>query len=460
MANPVLLLVGGTKILEGTLRDAVPAPQVVVGTIEEAMQVLGSREVGLVVFGPTLRRSLAMVSVLRREGATEPKLLVVYPDALRDEVKRHLRGKPLADRYIVQSRAGKDLASAAHELWLGRNRATTAELEEIPVEALEVLPEDATREMDISALLAAEQQTGGEVLGAFDAGAFAANAVEPTDGDAELVEEISEIELVEEGSEAVVEEIVLDDMVVEEVELEEVAMEEVEVVADGDVLEVVELDGAAELEPVELNDATVVEEVVEELDAIELVEELVEEPAAQATEFHTQATESPTQANEPAAQEAEPAEEAPAVVAVPTTRESSPQGASRRPAAAMFNDLLQELTATTERLEQENEQLRAEMAQLQAAQRDRSADEALALRLAAAEQARDEAQQSAVERGARGQALEAELVEARAQVQASDAQLLAVRAELAASQTKLAAAQAAAKLAAAELLQLAAKLEG
>ena len=112
MANPVLLLVGGTKILEGTLRDAVPAPQVVVGTIEEAMQVLDSREVGLVVFGPTLRRSLAMVSVLRRDGRTEPKLLVVYPDALRDEVKRHLRGRPIADRYITQSRTGKDLAAS------------------------------------------------------------------------------------------------------------------------------------------------------------------------------------------------------------------------------------------------------------------------------------------------------------------------------------------------------------
>lgn len=450
MAHPVLLLVGGTKILEGTLRDAVPAPQVVVGTIEEAMHVLGSREVGLVVFGPTLRRSLAMVSVLRREGATEPKLLVVYPDALRDEVKKHLRGKPLADRYIVQSRAGKDLASAAHELWLGRNRATTAELEEIPLEALEVLSEDATREMDISALLAAEQQSGGEVLGAFDAGAFAGTAVEPAEVDGELVEEISEIELVEEGPDAVVEEVALDDLAVEEI-----AVEELEVVADGEVLEVVELEGAAELEPVELSDATVVEEIVEELDAVELVEELEEEPAAA-----PRPAEAPAAAVvESAAVQAEPAV-AVADVAVPATRESSPQGTSRRPASAMFNDLLQELTATTERLEQENEQLRGEVARLQAAQNDRTAEEGLTQRLAAAEQARDEAHKTAAERGAWGQALEAELSQARAQVQATEGQLQAARAELEASHVKLAAAQAAAKEAAAALLQVAAKLEG
>lgn len=250
-SNPaVVLLVGGTKILERALQTAVQAPLVSVGTIEEAMRVLGEQPVGLVVFGPTLRRSLAMVATLRREGQAEPKLLVVYRDDQRDEVKRHMKGKSVADRYVIQSRIGKDLEPAAAELWTGvqaGQAGTNDDLEEIPMEALEDLHESHTREMDVLDLEEADlpPPAPGEILGAFDPSAF-----ESGQGDGDLLDDMEEIELLDDG-----------------------ALEEMLPGIHNGTLELSLEDLVEELEPIELSDEDA-GETVEDLDGIELVEEL------------------------------------------------------------------------------------------------------------------------------------------------------------------------------------------
>jgi hypothetical protein len=117
-------------------------PLVSVATIEEAAKILGERPTRVIVLGPTLRRALATVTTLRREGQTDPRLMVVYRDDQRDEVKRHQKGRQVADSYIAQSRIQREVGPAL-ALMLGNSSETS--LEEISADALtseEIAAED------------------------------------------------------------------------------------------------------------------------------------------------------------------------------------------------------------------------------------------------------------------------------------------------------------------------------
>jgi hypothetical protein len=142
MSETIALLVGGTKVLERELQNHLPMPLVSVATIEEAAKILGERPTRVIVLGPTLRRALATVTTLRREGQTDPRLMVVYRDDQRDEVKRHQKGRQVADSYIAQSRIQREVGPAL-ALMLGNSSETS--LEEISADALtseEIAAED------------------------------------------------------------------------------------------------------------------------------------------------------------------------------------------------------------------------------------------------------------------------------------------------------------------------------
>jgi hypothetical protein len=475
-SQAVVLLVGGTKILERALQTAVPAPLVSVGTIEEAMRVLDEKATGLVVFGPTLRRSLAMVSTLRREGQAEPKLLVVYRDDQRDEVKRHMKGKQVADRYVIQSRIGKDLEPAAAELWggSGHGRAQTEDLEEIPMEALEDMHESHTREMSVLELEDGDSDlpppTPGEVLGAFDATAFESDQ----DDDDLMLEEMEEIEMLDDGT-----------------------LEELPPATQGTV-ELSLADLVEELEPVELQEEVGQGDALEELDSVELVEELEVEleagqdemlEAADLVEEHggeesvlddslleesaPETAETPPPA--PQAVAARPTSEeavAPLLSAAlvqlpekkadldaPTTRPSrnavpafapaanksgatapEPPVADKRPqsgAHAMFSELsgfmdrLQEMSALTARLEADNDQLRGEITRLREQARPEIESEAREAKSRLSEvQVRLEGAE-----GARDAAVEARM-KAEQELRAREAEIAALRNELTALQSR------------------------
>lgn len=143
MSEAIALLVGGTKVLERELQNHLPMPLVSVATIEEAAKILGERPTRVIVLGPTLRRALATVTTLRREGQTDPRLMVVYRDDQRDEVKRHQKGRQVADSYIAQSRIQREVGPAL-ALMLGNSSESS--LEEISADALtseEIAAEDA-----------------------------------------------------------------------------------------------------------------------------------------------------------------------------------------------------------------------------------------------------------------------------------------------------------------------------
>lgn len=142
MSEAIALLVGGTKVLERELQNHLPMPLVSVATIEEAAKILGERPTRVIVLGPTLRRALATVTTLRREGQTDPRLMVVYRDDQRDEVKRHQKGRQVADSYIAQSRIQREVGPAL-ALMLGNSSESS--LEEISADALtseEIAAED------------------------------------------------------------------------------------------------------------------------------------------------------------------------------------------------------------------------------------------------------------------------------------------------------------------------------
>ena len=491
-SNPaVVLLVGGTKILERALQTAVQAPLVSVGTIEEAMRVLDERPAGLVVFGPTLRRSLAMVSTCRREGLTEPKLLVVYRDDQRDEVKRHMKGKSVADRYVIQSRIGKDLEPAAAELWSGAQltqRGTNDDLEEIPLEALEDLHELHTREMDVLELEDADlpPPAPGEILGAFDPSAFESDQghFESRQDEGEL-EEMEEIELLDDGALEEMPpvtfngtmELSLEDLV-EELEPIELAEEEA-----GEAIE--ELDGfelVEELAPEALgDDALESEQIAELLEMVDLVEEIEagpemppelveiapevvliaviaeESPSATAVRLPEKTTEAKVPATRPsrsavpafapAGQQA--AQAAPGGMKVPTPEPPVVDKSARQSGShAMFSELsgfmerLQELSTLTTRLEGENEQLRTELAQLREAARPeieaelrdlRSKLSELQVRLAGAEGAGDAAVEASMKAEQALLSREGEIASLRAELQAQQTREMALESQVEAS---------------------------
>lgn len=164
--SQLCLILGGTSVLERSIQTALGAAPIVVGSVEEAAAQAEKNPDAIVVLGPTYRRALAAVGQIRPEGKTRPLILVVYRDDQKDEVKRHQRGKTVADKYVQQSRANKDLEPALKAL-------LTAEVEEI--EAVELL-----------------EEPGEEVLGEIDGAALESiedDAEEMTAEDLEMLEE-------------------------------------------------------------------------------------------------------------------------------------------------------------------------------------------------------------------------------------------------------------------------------
>ncbi|MBM4342553.1 MAG: hypothetical protein FJ100_04155 [Deltaproteobacteria bacterium] len=176
MAESIVLLVGGTKMLERELQTAIAAPLVAVATMEEATKVWNARPVRLVVLGPTLRRALQVVTMLRSDGNQDSQILVVFRDDQRDEVKRHQKGKAVADAYVAQSRIQRELADAATRLWATLATGEHDLVEELPAEAVADSQDGATQLMDVVTLGEDEEEPPPppddlgdvEVLGALD----------------------------------------------------------------------------------------------------------------------------------------------------------------------------------------------------------------------------------------------------------------------------------------------------
>lgn len=304
MSESIVLLVGGTKVLERELQSAVAAPLVSVATMEDGAKVLGDRPVRLMVLGPTLRRALAVVTTFRADGRRDPQLLVVYRDDQRDEVKRHQKGKLVADGYIAQSRIQKELGETAATLWAIN---ATSELDLIAQPAVPQITNDhePTQMLDLvveleaydeppptpEELAGSDQPGSHDVLGAFDADALdggdgpeellASDLVEDFDGEIAAAPDGGDPSLVLMTMENSILEVLPDDD--DEVELldgdAELLSDDDEVlVADGDALHddlgmVEEIVGADMLE--EMGD---VSEMLEEVDSAELMEDLEELP--------------------------------------------------------------------------------------------------------------------------------------------------------------------------------------
>ena len=331
MSEAIALLVGGTKVLERELQNHLPMPLVSVATIEEAAKILGERPTRVIVLGPTLRRALATVTTLRREGQTDPRLMVVYRDDQRDEVKRHQKGRQVADSYIAQSRIQREVGPALARM-LGNSSESS--LEEISADALtseEVAAEDApppvtTAELEPldGATLSPPALDGDQRAQTLEGDILEFLDEFPMEED-ELLEELDDGELTLEDlpleelplEELTLEELPLDDLPLaelsaalepslsggdlpqasgehdllsselledmsdslEDIELEELSLESAEIVsADADGVLSAELDSLEDVE--EVVTADLIEEVsanterFEELEAVELMEDL------------------------------------------------------------------------------------------------------------------------------------------------------------------------------------------
>ncbi len=397
MSEAIILLVGGTKVLERELQNAANLPLVSVATMEEGVKIMTEKPTAAIVLGPTLRRALAMVSTLRREGQAEPKLMVVYRDDQRDEVKRHQRGKSVADSYIAQSRIQREVGPGLREL-LAQSQVTNIAGDDFSAD-------NATQMLDLMTIEIEEEdlppappvqmvgELDDEVLEPFE---------ELTDGDMleEVLQEVGDelIEDLEPDEDTAIEELVALDAVEELTEL--VPSSEVESLEAGDLVE-------------ELSDSL---EQIEDFDAIEfddddldLPEQSIEPTSASTAEVTAIAAEvraiaagalelpelGPLDA-EPTAVVAQPEpalaplteihfEPAPAaqpaaevkpvpVVAEAEVAQPSTRPAPRAPSGAhqMFSELagfmerLQTAATDISRLESENGQLRNELADAQA----------------------------------------------------------------------------------------------
>lgn len=255
MSEPIALLVGGTKVLERELQNHLQMPLLSVATIEDAAKIIQERQTKLIVLGPTLRRALATVTTLRREGQTEPRLMVVYRDDQRDEVKRHQKGRQVADSYIVQSRIQKEVGPAIGNL-LGLSGETS--LEEIPAEALSV--EEDHLAADEGLQPPPTGTTGpNDVLGSYDDAARRAEQLqtETLEADAlELLEELPmmEDELLEELDDG---ELSMEEMTLDEIALDDMTLQELPALSE-------ELDGRAGDSDLLASD--LLEDMVEDLD--------------------------------------------------------------------------------------------------------------------------------------------------------------------------------------------------
>lgn len=164
------LLIGGTKVLERTVQMAMDAAPVVLATVEEGLALAKQKPEAIVILGPTLKRALAAVAQFRAEGQTVPRIVVVFRDEQREDVKRQQRGKVVADRYIAQSQAQKQLEPALKEL-----AAQAVPQQEATIEADELI-----EEVDAADLLDSGQPT--ELL---DVVTLPPEAIEVLDADEE-----------------------------------------------------------------------------------------------------------------------------------------------------------------------------------------------------------------------------------------------------------------------------------
>ncbi len=302
------LILGGTSVLERLIQAALGTAPIVVGSVEEVTAQLEKHPDAVVILGPTFRRSLAAVGQIRPEGKTQPSIVVIFRDDQKDEVKRHQKGKAVADKYVQQSRASKDLEPALKSL------GSAADVEEIEVieliedavsdedtvliddSGLELIeddteelitddleaiedeePLDATMQMDVVTLsvetledepttpMPGRATAHNEVLGELD--------VEELDGE-EIVEtlEPEAIELTEEGDDLDSLEEVLDGTLLEE---ETVVEEEAGTLDVGDLRE----------ETAQEHDAAVLVELQGLRDKLEIATGLVTEGEAQNTEL-------------------------------------------------------------------------------------------------------------------------------------------------------------------------------
>ena len=160
MAQRTALLLGGTKMVERHLRRALPADvdMIEMRTIEAAMRRLEDDSVAILVFGPTLRRSLALVTTLRSDPRTSRvPLVVVYRDDQRSDVDRHLAGRYKADAYVIQSRAQRELEAA-----IGAAMAAPRSDLGMPSELLDALPLAAVSALTQDITQFAQAAAGGQ----------------------------------------------------------------------------------------------------------------------------------------------------------------------------------------------------------------------------------------------------------------------------------------------------------
>ena len=154
--SQVSLILGGTSVLERSVQSALGAAPIVVGSAEELIAKLAEHPDAIAVLGPTFRRALAAVGQIRPEGQRHPPILVVYRDDQKDEVKRHQKGKTVADKYVQQSRTAKDLEPALQALIAADvEEIDTVELldageliGEIDASGLELVEDDAEEMLD------------------------------------------------------------------------------------------------------------------------------------------------------------------------------------------------------------------------------------------------------------------------------------------------------------------------
>ncbi|MBI5608627.1 MAG: hypothetical protein HY902_07075 [Deltaproteobacteria bacterium] len=477
MSEAIILLVGGTKVLERELQNAANLPLISVATMEEGVKIMTEKPTAAIILGPTLRRALAMVSTLRREGQSEPKLMVVYRDDQRDEVKRHQRGKSVADSYIAQSRIQREVGPGLREL-LAQSQITQLQPEDFA-------SDNSTQMLDLATIEIEEEELPPtppvEMVGELDEAALEPIEELTDELTEDLTEELTDGEMVEEVLQEV------GDDLIEDLEPDDGGALE-ELVALDAVEELTDLVPTSEVEALE--SADLVEEITDtveqiaDLDAIEFDDDL--ELPAQAVEPTRASTEevtalvaglrempellpaegaaavepAPEPESAPAPEPGLAAEPAPAPVAVaaavaPPQPEPAavepPRPAPRAPSGAhhqMFSELagfmerLQTAASDISRLETENSQLRAELAeaQSQAAAAARSAavvSEIEQLQV----QLRDVQTRLVGSEEARNAAVEARMRAEQAQVAQAE-ELAKLRAELSALQAHVSSTEA------------------
>lgn len=266
--SQVSLILGGTNVLERLIQGALGAAPIVVGSVEEVNAQLQKHPEAIVVLGPTFRRSLAAVGQIRPEGKSAPQIVVIYRDDQKDEVKRHQKGKTIADKYVLQSRANKDLEPALTSLGAqDEEEIETIELIDDAVviddSGLELLEDDA-EEMAADDITDVEEDEPLAATILMDVVSLSADALEeepttPMTGRATAHNEV------------------LGELDVEELDAEEIVEtlepEAIELTDEGDDLESLEemLDEAV------LEEETHVEEEAESLDTSDLQEETAHE---------------------------------------------------------------------------------------------------------------------------------------------------------------------------------------